>query len=209
MLKIRNQRHYLIVIGKNNRYLAALFNHLSMHKRILLRLLFAFILLSIANSVLAQPAWTINLLDSSKRSKKFEEQKLGSEKMAEKKFTKVRHVFQNNYTHFNYYYNANNKISAVIERAKVAQKDDYTRLLNYYPYSLENTATQKTELDSVIYKATAGILLHDLRNDWIDNMYLLMGQAYFFKKDFDSAAATFQFINYNLFPRKKMKMIVV
>ncbi len=203
MLKIRNQRHYLIVIGKNNRYLAALFNHLSMHKRILLRLLFAFILLSIANSVLAQPTWTINLLDSSKRSKKFEEQKLGSEKMAEKKFTKVRHVFQNNYTHFNYYYNANNKISAVIERAKVAQKDDYTRLLNYYPYSLENTATQKTELDSVIYKATAGILLHDLRNDWIDNMYLLMGQAYFFKKDFDSAAATFQFINYNLFPRKK------
>jgi hypothetical protein len=30
-----------------------------------------------------------------------------------------------------------------------------------------------------------------------------MGKAYFFRKDFDSAAATFQFINYNLFPRKK------
>lgn len=203
MLKIRNQRHYLLVIGKNNRYLAALFNHLSMHKRILLPLLFSFVLLSLVNSVLAQPAWTINLLDSSKRSKKFEEQKLGSEKMAEKKFTKLRHVFQNNYTHYNYYFNANNKINAVIERAKVSHKDDYTKLLNYYPYSLENTAAQKTELDSVIYKATAGILLHDLRNDWIDNMYLLMGQAYFFKKDFDSAAATFQFINYNLFPRKK------
>ncbi|MFZ4058939.1 MAG: tetratricopeptide repeat protein, partial [Ferruginibacter sp.] len=58
-------------------------------------------------------------------------------------------------------------------------------------------------LDSVIFKSTAGILLHDLRNDWIDNMYLLMGKAYFLRKDFDSAAATFQFINYNLFPRKK------
>jgi tetratricopeptide (TPR) repeat protein len=174
-----------------------------MQKRILLRLLMSAVLFTYVNVVFAQPAWTINLLDSSKRSAKFEERKLGSEKMADKKFTKVRHIFQNNYTHFNYYYNAHNKINAVIERAKAAQKDDYTKLLSYYPYSLESTAQQKTELDSVIYKATAGILLHDLRNDWVDNMYLLMGQAYFFKKDFDSAAATFQFINYNLFPRKK------
>lgn len=174
-----------------------------MFKKILLPFLLSSILFTFVNRVFGQPAWTINLLDSSKRSKKFEERKLGSEKMAEKKFTKVRHVFQNNYTHYNYFFNANNKINAVIERAKAAQKDDYTKLLPYYPYTLENTATQKSELDSVIYKATAGILLHDLRNDWVDNMYLLMGQAYFFRKDFDSAAATFQFINYNLFPRKK------
>ncbi len=174
-----------------------------MQKSIVIQLLLSSLLMGCVNIVFAQPAWTINLLDSSKRSKKFEERKLGSEKMAEKKFTVVRHVFQNNYTHYNYYYNASNKISAVIERAKGVQKDDYTKLLNYYPYSLENTATQKTELDSVIYKATAGILLHDLRNDWIDNMYLLIGKAYFLRKDFDSAAATFQFINYNLFPRKK------
>ena len=174
-----------------------------MQKRILLRLLNLLMFFAFINTAFAQPAWTISLLDSSKRSKKFEERKLGSEKMAEKKFTKVRRVFQNNFTHFNYYYNANNKINAVIERAKIAQKDDYTKLLSYYGYSLENTALQKSELDSVIYKATAGILLHDLRNDWIDNMYLLMGQAYFLRKDFDTAAATFQFINFNLFPRKK------
>ena len=149
------------------------------------------------------PTWTIDLLGKEKKPEKFENRKLGSEKMADKKFTVVRHFFQNNYTHYNYYYNARNKINAVIERAKAAQKDDYTQLLSYYPYTLENTATQKAELDSVIFKATAGILLHDLRNDWIDNMYLLMGKAFFLRKDFDSAAATFQFINYNLFPRKK------
>ncbi len=34
-------------------------------------------------------------------------------------------------------------------------------------------------------------------------MYLLIGKAYFYKKDFDSAAAFFQFINYNLPPRTK------
>lgn len=123
--------------------------------------------------------------------------------MAEKKFTKFRHVVQNNFTHYNYYYNANNKINMVIERAKESQKDDFSKLIGYYPFTLENTLTQKTDLDSVVLKATAGILLHDLRNDWIDDMYLLMGKAYFLRKDFDSAAATFQFINYNLYPRKK------
>ena len=68
---------------------------------------------------------------------------------------------------------------------------------------LNNTAAQKTELDSVIYKATAGILLHDLRSDWVDNLYLLIGKAYYLRKDFDSASMTFQFINYNLFPKEK------
>lgn len=149
------------------------------------------------------PSWTIDLLGKEKKPEQFEERKLGSEKSADKKFTLVRRLFQNNYTRYNYFFNANNKINAVLERAKEAQSDDYTKLLPYFPYSLENTASQKTELDSVIYKATAGILLHDLRSDWVDNMYLLMGKAYFLRKDFDSAAATFQFINYNLFPRKK------
>lgn len=161
------------------------------------------LLSAIFHDVYAQPAWTIDLLGKEKKPEQFKERKLGSERMADKKFTLYRRVVQNTFTHYNYYYNANNKINAVIERAKASQKDNYTKLLPYYPYSLENTASQKQELDSVIYKATAGILLHDLRNDWIDNLYLLMGKAYFLRKDFDSAAATFQFINYNLFPRKK------
>ena len=175
-----------------------------MYKKVFFVTISILLCAAVLSPVCAQPpVWTLNLLDSAKRSEKFAERKLGSEKMAEKKFNLYRRVVQNNFTHYNYYYNANNKINLVLERAKDAQKDDYSKLISYYPYSLENTATQKAELDSVILKATAGILLHDLRNDWIDDMYLLMGKAYFLKKDFDTAAATFQFINYNLFPRKK------
>lgn len=175
-----------------------------MLRRLFIPVLLMSVSCAFLNSVVAQaPTWTIDLLGKEKKPEKFENRKLGSEKMADKKFTRVRNFFQNNYTHYNYYFNAKNKINTVVERAKAAQKDDFTKLLSYYPFTLENTATQKSELDSVIYKATAGILLHDLRNDWVDNMYLLMGQAFFLKKDFDTAAATFQFINYNLFPRKK------
>jgi len=152
---------------------------------------------------ICQPQWTFEPFGKQKKPEKFENRKLGSEKTAEKKFTVPRNIYQNNITHYNYYFNANNKVNNVVDRAKLSLKDDYTNMLAFYPYTLEGTSSQKVELDSVIYTSTAGILLHDLRNDWIDNMYMLIGKAYYFRKDFDSALMTFQFINYNLFPRKR------
>ncbi|MEQ1554926.1 MAG: tetratricopeptide repeat protein, partial [Ferruginibacter sp.] len=160
-------------------------------------------LLCFAFSVNAQPAWTYDLFGKEKKPEKYEEKLLPSEMSATKKFGFKRKFIQNGISHYNFYFNANNKLNAVLERASLSNKDDYSKLLNFYSYSLDNTASQKTELDSVIYKSTAGILLHDLRSAWVDNFYLLIGKSYYLKKDFDSAALTFQFINYNLFPRKK------
>jgi tetratricopeptide (TPR) repeat protein len=137
------------------------------------------------------------------KPKKFENKVLKSEKTGDKKWTLKKRITQNTVSHYNYYFNANTKLNAVIERARIANKDDYGKLLPFYGYSLNTTASQKSELDSVIYKATAGILLHDLRSDWVDNLYLLIGKSYYYQKQFDSAGMTFQFINYNLFPRKK------
>jgi len=166
-----------------------------------LSILCVFVMISFSG--IAQPTWTFDPFGKEKKPAEYEEKKLGSEKTADKKFTKLRRFIQNNVTHYNYYFNANNKINKVLETAKAAQKDDYSKLLSFYPYSLENTAQQSIELDSVIYKSTAGILLHDLRTDWVDNMYFLIGKAYYFRKIFDTASLTFQFINYNLFPREK------
>ncbi len=137
------------------------------------------------------------------KPEKFKDTPLRSEKPEDKKLRLPGRFVQNTTSHYNYFFNANNKINYVIESARMASKDDYTQLLPYYSYSLDNTAAQKTQLDSVIYEATAGILLHDLRTNWVDNFYLLMGEAYYLRKDFDSASMTFQFINYNLFPRKR------
>jgi hypothetical protein len=76
-------------------------------------------------------------------------------------------------------------------------------LLSFYNYSLDVTAQYNVMLDSVIYKSNTGIVLHDLRNDWIDNMYRLTGAAYFLRKQFDSAYLTFQFINYAFAEKEK------
>ncbi|HSC52100.1 MAG TPA: hypothetical protein VLC98_00650 [Phnomibacter sp.] len=146
----------------------------------------------------AQPKLEFNL----KKPKQFEERKLGSEKMADKKFTPVRKFFQNTFTHYNYYFNANEKLNSVIAFAKESQKDDYTDLLSFYPYSLKTTSASG-DLDSVIVTATTGILLHDLRNAWIDNLYTLIGKAYLLRMDYDSAFMTFQYINTSYAPKEE------
>lgn len=138
-----------------------------------------------------------------KKPPKFEDKILKSEKTGEKKFTIPRRLTQNMASHYNFYFNAKNKYDAIIERATESQKDDYSKLLSFYGYSLDNTANDVTEIDSILLKCTAGILLHDLRNSWVDNLYLLIGKAYLLRKDFDSAQMTFQFVNYNFHPSRK------
>ncbi len=137
-----------------------------------------------------------------KKPDQYDDRVLASEKSESKKFSLPRRFTQNNFTHYNYFFNANNKLNQVLEEAKLVHVDDFTELLSFYNYSLDETAANKEQLDSVIYKSTTGIVLHDLRNDWIDNLYLLTGAAYYLRKQFDSAYLTFQFINY-AFARKE------
>src|SRR5690349_7759436 len=109
---------------------------------------FFFFLVTGAFSIpaVAQPTWTLDPFGKEKKPEKFENRKLGSEKTADKKFTVPRNFYQNTITHYNYYFNANNRVNTVIDRAKMSQKDDYGSMLSFYPYTLESTSSQKTEL---------------------------------------------------------------
>jgi len=146
---------------------------------------------------LAQPGTTIEL----DKPKQYENRTLISEKTGQKKFGFSQRLFQNNFTHYNYYFNAENRLNDIIEQAKLSFKDDYNKLLPFYNYSLDVTS-QNGDLDTVIYKCNAGVLLHDLRNDWIDNMYLVLGKTYYFRKNFDSAEDVFRYINYAWAPKE-------
>jgi TolA-binding protein len=165
------------------------------YSNILLALIFSFTSLAVSGQVGVDYTLT--------KPKKFENRVLASEKSNDgKKFKKSRHFIQNTITHYNYYFNANEKLNMVVARAKQQNRDDYTKLLPFYNYTLEATLAQKKELDSVIYKCTMGILIHDTRNDWIDNLYLLIGKTYYYKKEFDSAYITLQFLNYAFAPKE-------
>ncbi|MEP6682099.1 MAG: hypothetical protein ABJA35_02520 [Parafilimonas sp.] len=144
----------------------------------------------------AQPGTTIDL----KKPEKYENRTLGSEKTTESKIKPVKKFFQNTITHYNYFFNADLRLEQIIDRAKQGFKDDYTQLLPYYNYPLDITSTDP-DIDSVIYKCNAGILLHDLRNDWVDDLYFLMGKAYYLRKNFDSAEHVFLYVNYAFAPK--------
>jgi hypothetical protein len=138
-----------------------------------------------------------------KKPKEYDERVLRSEKSDQKKFTLPRRFVQNTVTHYNYYFNANNKLNEVLERAKSIFTEDYSQLLPFYNYTLDATQLDSVLLDSITYKSSTGIALHDLRNDWADNLYLLWGAAYYLRKEFDSAFLMFQFINYAFAEKEK------
>lgn len=144
----------------------------------------------------AQPGTTIEL----KKPEKYERRTLGAEKTTEGKIKATKKFYQNTITHYNYYFNANSRFNEIVERAKQGFKDDYTQLLPYYNYTLDVTSVDP-DIDSVIYKCNAGILLHDLRNDWVDDLYFLMGKAYYLRKNFDSAEHVFLYVNYAFAPK--------
>jgi tetratricopeptide (TPR) repeat protein len=138
-----------------------------------------------------------------KKPKEYEERVLRSERSDQKKFTLPRQIVQNTVTHYNYYFNANNKLNEILERAKTSFTDDYSQLLPFYNYTLNATQQDSVLLDSITYKSSSGIALHDLRNDWVDNLYLLWGAAFYLRQEFDSAYLMFQFINYAFAKKEK------
>ena len=153
------------------------------------------LMVGLAKALVAQPYTGISL----QKNKPYTERLLPAEKTGEKGFRLPKRIFNNTVTRYNYVFNATLRLDGIIERATEKQKENYAVLLPFYPYSLETTA--KDEIDTIIYKCTAGILLHDLRSDWVDNLYIILGKAYLHRQDYDSALAVFKYVNYAFAPK--------
>jgi len=157
------------------------------------------LLTAVYTTTLAQPGFQVNV----KKEKPYEERKLKAEKTGEGKLKTPKRLFQNLTTRYNYYFNANNKFNEILARAKAQHRDDFSQLLPFYNYSLDVTAADSMQLDSVIYKCRTGIVSHDLRNEWIDELYLLWAASWHLEKKLDSASMMLQFINYAYAPQEE------
>lgn len=160
-----------------------------------------FALMTIATlSVQAQPGpFSVEI----KKDKPFEERKLKAEKTGDGPIKAPKRIFTNLTTRFNYVFNANVKFNEILERAKAQHKDDYSQLLTFYPFTLEATAADSAQLDSLIFKCRTGIVNHDLRGEWTDELYLLWAQSWHLQKKLDSASLMLQFINYAYAPQQE------
>lgn len=140
---------------------------------------------------------------------KKEDRRPPSEKMAEKPWTIKRKLVQNTVTRYNYYYHAKLKLEGVLKGINTQRQDNYNVFLPFYPFSVEKLALNTSDLDSVIQKASVAVQIHDPRSKWIDDCYLLVGKAYYYKGDWENANNTFKYINTTFAPKKKSEYSTV
>ena len=93
-------------------------------------------------------------------------------------FKRTYHSFTNRY---NYWFNADELYRLSVIKLESEYKDNYNQILEIYPYAAADYKSVKTDMDNVIIKAAKGIVKHR-PGRWVDDNYLLIGQAQFIKE---------------------------
>ena len=105
-------------------------------------------------------------------------------------FTKFYH---NTTAKYNGYFNAGEIMKETYASLEVNHIDDYTEILPVYNYN--NAAAAKAaegQLDVVIEKVTTVATIHEVSN-YVDDCYVMMGEAQYLKQDFESAEETLEY----------------
>ena len=112
-----------------------------------------------------------------------------------------RRVYHNLTSHYNVWWNGDQSVKEGEKNLKEAVKDDYTAILPVFNYGTkENALSLNSDMDRAIEKASISIQRHSMRFggkeyvNWIDDSYLIMGQANFYKQEFIPARRTFDYV---------------
>lgn len=125
-----------------------------------------------------------------------------------KKNTLTRRMYHNLTSHYNIYWNGEKSLQDGDKQLRSTVKDDYTKLLRVYNYgSQQDGMTMNSTMDRALEKTSICVQKHSMkfgsreRVKWIDDAYLVMGKAHFYKHDYIPAKRTFDFVateyNYN------------
>lgn len=115
--------------------------------------------------------------------------------MLKKRWSPIRRVAQNSFTHYNYYYNANRKMDEAMVNMQRTRKENYDSLIGLYPFDPNrDSALLLADMDSIVRKVSVGIQIHDPRVKWSNDLYLLLGQAYYYKANYENASIAFRYI---------------
>ncbi len=97
--------------------------------------------------------------------------------------------------HYNVYFNGEQKFIDAIDALEKGHKDDFSKILDVFPYGDEAAAKGGSgQYDEVMKKASLSIQNHTVGR-YTDDSYFLMGKAHFFKRDYYAAIEVFQYIN--------------
>lgn len=114
---------------------------------------------------------------------------------SKKKNTALKRAYHNVTAHYNGYFNAKMRVDNVARQTEATFNDSYDQLLPVFKISSDETAVKGNNqpLDEAIKKASLVIQRHEISR-WIDDCYLVIGRAYFYKKDYFTAIESFQYV---------------
>jgi len=133
------------------------------------------------------------------------------------KNTVVSRAYNNLTSHYNIYFNAKESVKSGLGQVDQAVKNDYTHILPLYKASEKEAANAaRSTMDVAIMKCSKLITQHSITkkprrrsnrserykefasktefNKWVDDAYLLMGRAYFYKHDYYRAIENFSYV---------------
>lgn len=118
-----------------------------------------------------------------------------------KKNTWTRRTYHNITSKYNVYWNGNESLKQGVKDLNKNVEDDYIQVLRVYNYGKKSDAQRIYQpMDRTIQKGSIGVQRHSMKFGtkeyvrWIDDSYLMMGKAHFFKQDYISARRTFDFV---------------
>lgn len=103
-------------------------------------------------------------------------------------------VWHNTNAHYNGYYYAKLKMTEVENSVLDSRKDDYDQLLPIYLLGNPDDPFSANDMDSIIKRLTVVVKLHP-KSKWSDDCYFYIGKSYYYKKDYLSASAAFQYVS--------------
>ena len=119
-----------------------------------------------------------------------------------KKNTVTRRAYHNLTSHYNVYWNGEHSLQEGDRQLKTNAKDDYSQVLRVYNYGTKTEAMAlNSQMDRAIQKTAVCVQKHSMkfngkeRVKWIDDAYLVMAKAHFYKQDYIAAKRTFDFVS--------------
>lgn len=103
-------------------------------------------------------------------------------------------IYTNTNARYNGYFNAKELLKASTLVLEEQHRDNYNQVLEMYPYiAADNPQAVAPDLDIATKKVSIVVNLYR-QSKWTDDCYLLVGQAQFLKKDYESAESTFRYL---------------
>lgn len=106
-----------------------------------------------------------------------------------------RKLFHDTTAHYNIYFNGLIKYEEALLDIRRSHTDDYNSVLPIFVYGTPEAASgYAAQFEETVKKCSKAISQHEISR-WVDDCFLLIGKAYFMKRDYFESIESFQYVH--------------